>query len=273
IVTVCARVCAMTCESPSCTPKHECPSCVLLTFVLLFYSHQCCGSRCDNVVAIPLHCRPDLIEACADLVNSEWQRSRGARIHALQKSCDDFPVCLVLLSKSETGECLLGHARLSLVVGQSRSLFVESVVVSRELRGKGYGRKLMEATERYARARGFRRLYLTTHDKQHFYAHLGYTLGEPVQSAGLISTFMPMEILQRFSQPPSCGLPDSNQCAISSSFRPSPAPTNVTTTAPLPPPPPVPPSLKAPQADRCTLLETVFRDMKGQPIFWMKKDL
>ncbi|KAI1892917.1 hypothetical protein AGOR_G00138450 [Albula goreensis] len=153
-----------------------------------------CFPRCDDEVrAVPLHKRPDLVEACADLVNSEWQRSRGARVHALQKSCHEFPVCLVLLQGAGDGEKLLGHARLSQVVGHSGSLFVESVVVSKAQRGKGYGRTLMEAAERYARGRGFQRLCLTTHDKQHFYAHLGYVLSQPVQNAGAMTSFVPME--------------------------------------------------------------------------------
>ncbi|KAJ8370826.1 hypothetical protein SKAU_G00108540, partial [Synaphobranchus kaupii] len=146
---------------------------------------------CDGEVrAVPLHRRPDLVEACADLVNTEWQRSLGARIHALQKSCQEFPVCLMLIQGTGREEELLGHARLSLVVGRGSSLFVESVVVSKARRGKGYGRILMEETERYARARGFRRLCLTTHDKQHFYAHLGYVLSQPVQNAGSMTTFV-----------------------------------------------------------------------------------
>uniref|UniRef100_A0AAV2LXU1 N-acetyltransferase domain-containing protein n=1 Tax=Knipowitschia caucasica TaxID=637954 RepID=A0AAV2LXU1_KNICA len=129
--------------------------------------------------AVPIHQRPDLLAPCADLVNQEWKRSQAARIHSLQKSCSEFPVCLVLLGGQSRCESLLGHSRLSRVVGQSNSLFVESVVVSKAERGKGYGRALMEETERYAQNRGFKRLYLTTHDKQHFYKHMGYVLSTP----------------------------------------------------------------------------------------------
>lgn len=269
---------------------------------------------CDaEVTVVPLHRRPDLVGACADLVNSEWQRSRAARIHSLEKSCDGFPVCLVLVSRADQ---LLGHARLSLVVGQPRSLFVETVVVSRELRGKGYGRRLMEATERYARSRGFWRLCLTTHDKQHFYAHLGFVLSEPVQNAGSMTTFMPMEVLQRFSRPPATsgegdksGLnqtyslppkslplappapflnPPLSQAPPLALFQlmptlsapppplapPPPSPANH-----LPPPPPLPPpssglkTLGSKDPPGQTLLETPYRDLKGQPIYWMKKEL
>lgn len=162
---------------------------------------------------VPLHQRPDLLEACADLINEEWKRSRTSRIHSLQRSTHNFPMCLVLIRTQRTVEetadgkvaksqCqLLGHARLSLVVGQPKSLFVETVVVAKALRGKGYGRKLMEAVEKYAKSRDYKRLHLTTHDKQHFYAHLGYTLSKPVQCVGFMSSLVSMEFLETFSPP------------------------------------------------------------------------
>ncbi|KAJ8257536.1 hypothetical protein GJAV_G00186640 [Gymnothorax javanicus] len=265
---------------------------------------------CDGEVrVVPLHRRMDLVEECADLVNSEWQRSRGARIHALQKSCQDFPVCLVLIQGTGSGEKLLGHARLSRVVGHSSSLFVETVVVSKAQRGKGYGRTLMEGTERYARARGFRRLCLTTHDKQHFYAHLGYVLSRPVQSAGAMTSFVPMEVLQMFSRMPITESPlVSVKISDNSSANDSPTFNSVTPVphvahpciAPLPPSPPLPPpppssSLPPPppplpfissppppppdphrtptHPKAQTLLETPYKDLKGAPIFWMHKDI
>ncbi|XP_026009267.1 N-acetyltransferase 6 [Astatotilapia calliptera] len=240
----------------------------------------------EKVHAVPIHQRPDLLVPCADLVNCEWQRSQAARVHSLQKSCSEFPVNLVLLQGRGETERLLGHARLSRVVGHSGSLFVESVVVSEAERGKGYGRTLMEKTERYARSRGFKRLCLTTHDKQHFYAHLGYVLSTPVQNAGAMTAFIPMETLLRFSRMPSeetsvqtqtkmhaQGDRDSGGgCAVRSppSF-----------SLPPPPPPPPPPTIPRPPpppqcAGQCvvqTLTETPYRDAKGLPIYWMHKDI
>uniref|UniRef100_G3NQP0 N(alpha)-acetyltransferase 80, NatH catalytic subunit n=1 Tax=Gasterosteus aculeatus TaxID=69293 RepID=G3NQP0_GASAC len=196
--------------------------------------------------AVPIHQRPDLLVPCADLVNSEWRRSRAARVHSLRKSCPDFPVCLVLLRGLGETERLLGHARLSRVVGHAGSLFVESVVVSGAERGRGYGRTLMEEAEQYAKSRGFARMCLTTHDKQRFYAHLGYALCTPVQSAGAMAALHP---------PPPPPPP---------SFLPSPPPP------PCVPPPPPPPS--AVQLVVQTLDETPYRDAKGVPIYWMHKD-
>nr|XP_015203819.1 PREDICTED: N-acetyltransferase 6 [Lepisosteus oculatus] len=268
---------------------------------------------CDGEVrAVPLHRRPDLLAACADLLNAEWRRSAGARRHSLEQSCDGFPVSLVLLQGAGAAERLLGHARLSLVVGQEGSLFVESVVVAAELRGRGFGRALMEAAERYARGRGFRRLCLTTHDQQCFYARLGYGPSRPVQSAGAMTAFVPMEVLQRFSRPPAEG-GDSRMAAAAvaaplprngphclSVTTPSQAPPLDTPTAlllapplpslsssgppkaslchpatPAPPPPPLSAHLQPAVSSSSpqAALGTPYRDARGRPVFWMQKDL
>ncbi|XP_074538023.1 N-alpha-acetyltransferase 80 [Halichoeres trimaculatus] len=194
-----------------------------------------------KIRAVPIHRRPDLLVPCADLVNSEWQRSQAARVHSLQKSCSEFPVCLVLLQGHKETERLLGHARLSRVVGHGSSLFVESVVVSKAERGKGYGRTLMEEVERYSKSRGFKRLCLTTHDKQHFYAHLGYLLSTPVQNAGAMTTFVPMEMLLKFSRMPGDegNAQRERQTEIKAQV---PQISPPTCSIPPPPPPPPPPS-------------------------------
>ncbi|XP_047187313.1 N-alpha-acetyltransferase 80 isoform X2 [Scophthalmus maximus] len=213
------------------------------------------SGRPGTIRVVPIHRRPDLLAPCADLVNTEWQRSQAARVHSLEKSCPEFPVCLVLLQGHGEVERLLGHARLSRVVGHSSSLFVESVVVSKAERGRGYGRTLMEETERYSKSRGFERLCLTTHDKQHFYAHLGYALTTPVQNAGAMMSFVPMETLLRFSRMSSEEMSSQKQtgtmtdaqiprrdrgsgstCVVGSP--PPPTPCSSITSPPPPPPPP-----------------------------------
>uniref|UniRef100_A0A3Q3Q7V4 N-acetyltransferase domain-containing protein n=1 Tax=Monopterus albus TaxID=43700 RepID=A0A3Q3Q7V4_MONAL len=214
----------------------------------------------ENIRAVPIHRRPDLLIPCADLVNSEWHRSQGARVHSLQKSCPDFPISLVLLQGHRKAESLLGHARLSRVVGHGTSLFVESVVVPKAERGKGYGRILMKETEHYAKSQGFKRLCLTTHDKQHFYSHLGYVLSTPVQNAGSMTTFVPMEMLLKFSRMPS-------EEARGPLLPPHPPPP--------PPPPSILPSPPPPVKELVvqTLTETPYRDARGVPIYWMHKDI
>ncbi|XP_077949491.1 N-alpha-acetyltransferase 80 [Gasterosteus aculeatus] len=254
------------------------------------------SEQAKEIRAVPIHQRPDLLVPCADLVNSEWRRSRAARVHSLRKSCPDFPVCLVLLRGLGETERLLGHARLSRVVGHAGSLFVESVVVSGAERGRGYGRTLMEEAERYAKSRGFARMCLTTHDKQRFYAHLGYALCTPVQSAGAMAAFVPMEMLLRFSGMQSEGeeeeeaktqtrttmklpAPQGSVCVAGSppphSLHPPPPPPPPSFLPSPPPPPCVPPPPPPPSAVQLvvqTLDETPYRDAKGVPIYWMHKD-
>ncbi|XP_009948020.1 PREDICTED: N-acetyltransferase 6, partial [Leptosomus discolor] len=117
------------------------------------------------------------------------------------------------------------------------------------------------------RAQGFSCLHLTTHDKQHFYAHLGFILGKPVQSVAFLSPAIPTEVLRLFSTAP--GTATTTRPRVTS----APAP-------PLPPPaapPPAPTVVWArgvlAESSGQSLLETPYRDAKGLPIFWMKKDM
>lgn len=45
------------------------------------------------------------------------------RIHSLEKSCDKFPLNLVLVNEEDVP---IGHSRLSLVIGKENSCFLES---------------------------------------------------------------------------------------------------------------------------------------------------
>nr|XP_031542384.1 N-alpha-acetyltransferase 80 [Vicugna pacos]XP_031542385.1 N-alpha-acetyltransferase 80 [Vicugna pacos] len=223
----------------------------------------------------PVHCRPELLDACADLINEQWPRSRASRLHSLGQSSDAFPLCLMLLSPCPTPEAapiVVGHARLSRVLDRPQSLLVETVVVARALRGRGFGRRLMEGLEAFAHARGFRRLHLTTHDQLHFYAHLGYQLGEPVQGLVFTSRRLPTTLLNAFPRVP-FPRPPVKATSLSAQAAPR-APKEPS----LPPPPPLPeplttlprpPAGPPPQS----LLETQYHDLRGCPVFWMEKDI
>ncbi|XP_030812878.1 N-alpha-acetyltransferase 80 [Camarhynchus parvulus] len=234
------------------------------------------GSVSEELSLVPLHQRPELLEACAELLGEEWGKSRASRLHSLQRSSDAFPACLLLLrspAAPREGPCeLVGHVRLSRVLSRPHDLFVESVVVARALRGRGYGRRLMEAAEQWARARGFRCLRLTTHDKQHFYAHLGYVLGEPVQSVAFLSPAISSEVLRLFSAPSGAAAATATRPWVPAAPLPPPPPLTV-------PPPPPPPTViwargvLAEGSEQQSLLQSPHRDAKGLPIFWMKKDI
>ncbi|XP_062503543.1 N-alpha-acetyltransferase 80-like [Corticium candelabrum] len=135
-----------------------------------------------------LHDCPDFLRGAVEILNSEWKMSQAAREHAISRSSDDLPCSLLLVSE---GDEVIGHARISAVVGIPSGVFIESVVVAKRLRGRGYGRTIMEECEKFARRMRKDTLYLSTHDKEAFYRHLGYTSGPIVsplgQSSKLIS--------------------------------------------------------------------------------------
>lgn len=218
----------------------------------------------------PVHCRPELLDACADLINEQWPRSRASRLHSLGQSSDAFPLCLMLLGPRPTPKeapIVVGHARLSRVLNRPESLLVETVVVARALRGRGFGRRLMEGLEDFAQARGFHRLHLTTQDQLLFYTHLGYRLGEPVQGLVFASRRLPTALLSAFSEAPRVTVHAAPE-----------APRAPPSLLPPPPPPPLPkpvatcpppPTGPLPQS----LLETQYHNLRGCPIFWMEKDV
>lgn len=227
----------------------------------------------------PVHCRPELLDACADLINEQWPRSRASRLHSLGQSSDAFPLCLMLLAPCPTPKAapiVVGHARLSRVLNRPQSLLVETVVVARALRGRGFGRRLMEGLEDFAQARGFHRLHLTTQDQLHFYTHLGYRMGDPVQGLVFASRKLPTTLLSAFSKVPSFQSHNKAPCLTvqaapeaprepSSSLLPPPPPPLPEPLATCPPPPsgPLPQSLQ----------ETQYHNMRGCLIFWMEKDI
>ncbi|KAL6065386.1 N-acetyltransferase 6, variant 3 [Balamuthia mandrillaris] len=110
--------------------------------------------------------------------------NKEKRLAGLRKSCDTFPLHLLLVDAEEN---VLAHSKLSHVDshnGQGEAALIESVIVDPTLRGKGLGRIIMEATEKAAIERHCFTLYLSTADKQEFYRHLGFTECEPVTSLG-----------------------------------------------------------------------------------------
>ncbi|XP_065307573.1 N-alpha-acetyltransferase 80 [Dermacentor albipictus] len=143
---------------------------------------------------VELHNHPEYINACCNILNNEWKRSHAARYHSLIKSSSNLPVSLALVRCQEglDGQ-VVGHAKLCRVLHDDKACFVESVIVIPEERGKGFGKLVMKLTEEYARKKGFTRCYLSTHDKEQFYAAIGYTICAPV--CGISGT---MDHMDRF---------------------------------------------------------------------------
>lgn len=228
-----------------------------------------------------LHRYPEFMDSCADLLNQQWPRSKTARLHSLGKSCDTLPCSLVLVSVGGHQSQVIGHSMLSQVIGIEDACFVESVLVDPQLRGKGLGRWLMEASEDYAASLGYRTVYLSTHDKQGFYGHLGYEFCEPISKLDSCTKLLPAGLLKQLGMSSSkqnqrlspkddnsknigkTDLDNRNNSAVSLPSK------NVPTPPPLiniPKHPPPPPPLTAK-----TGLEIVKMD--PNQICWMKKEL
>ncbi|XP_038071822.1 N-alpha-acetyltransferase 80-like [Patiria miniata] len=127
----------------------------------------------------PLHRRPDLMDASVELLNAQWPRSKAARLHSLDKSCEGLPYSLVMVNANNA---VIGYCRLAKVISVPSSVLIESVVVPENLRGRGLGRRVMDLAESHAKRQGFTTMYLSTKDKQDFYAHLGYEFCKAVNT-------------------------------------------------------------------------------------------
>lgn len=144
---------------------------------------------------VPLHKNKHHKDYCVTLLNAVWPRSTAAREHSLNKSCDELPCCLVF--RRTSNKEVVGYSQIVAVQGKQNACLFESVIIRDDLRGTGLGRKLMNSTEDFAKQLKFHTAYLSTHDKQGFYARLGYTECGPVISLGANACKVSDEFLQK----------------------------------------------------------------------------
>ncbi|RWS06288.1 N-acetyltransferase 6-like protein [Dinothrombium tinctorium] len=121
---------------------------------------------------LKLHTNNEYLNECVAILNEEWPRSETARLHSLQKSCDNLPISLILADS--THKRVIGHVRISREHFDHKCAFIETLLIRKEMRGKGFGKYLMEKSERFCEQMGFTKIKLTTIDKIDFYARLGY---------------------------------------------------------------------------------------------------
>lgn len=77
-----------------------------------------------NIIdVVPIHLNPHLINQTVELINSQWPRSRIARLNTLNSSCDQLPCCLVA-TKSKT-ETVVGHLKITPVPSDTSACFLE----------------------------------------------------------------------------------------------------------------------------------------------------
>jgi len=175
---------------------------------------------------------------CVRILNYEWPRSETIRLRGLRGSSDKLPCHLVLLSRhaGARGRGVVGHVRISRIPADTSHVFIESVVIHPQLRGRGLGKILMLLTEDYCLKRGFTTCYLTTHDQQIFYSRCGYNFSEAVCAFGGSSSLNIGNFAAKMTATNGAVPAPSPPVA-----RPQPAPSSSGGGPPPPPPPPGPP--------------------------------
>ncbi|XP_065093551.1 uncharacterized protein LOC135714173 [Ochlerotatus camptorhynchus] len=139
----------------------------------------------EPYVVAPIHHHPELKEQCVRLINTEWPRSRMARFMSFETSTDTLPITLVLAQMINGENVVLGHAKLSPVLGDIDAAYLESVVVDYRYRGRGIGTHLVTEAERYcSRILNINNIYLSTDGQEVFYAKLGYMFCKAINLFG-----------------------------------------------------------------------------------------
>lgn len=135
-----------------------------------------------NLEVLLLHQHPDYLNECCNLINDEWPRSETARMNSLLASCDILPTSLILINDKKH---VIGHCKLTLIPSIPESCFLETVVISKALRGKKLGTFLMKKAEEYCKeVLQLKMLHLSTKGQENFYAKLGYEICAPVSIYG-----------------------------------------------------------------------------------------
>ncbi|CAK1583954.1 unnamed protein product [Parnassius mnemosyne] len=131
---------------------------------------------------LPLHKHPEYLKQCCEMINEEWPRSETARMMSLQASCDFLPTSLILVNDRDM---LLGHCKLTRIPSLPRSCFVETVVITKTMRGKKLGTFLMNKVEEYCKKMlRLEMVHLSTKGQEDFYSKLGYVICPPISIYG-----------------------------------------------------------------------------------------
>lgn len=130
---------------------------------------------------------PHLLPVVASWIHDQWgRRSPGVSLQSTIERYrpyvqrDALPLTMVALSDEEVP---LGTASLcvhGMHIRKDLTPWLAAVYVAPEHRGLGVGSAVVQATEGVAREMGFRKLYLFTPDREHFYARLGWHVLERV---------------------------------------------------------------------------------------------
>nr|XP_026498907.1 N-acetyltransferase 6 isoform X2 [Vanessa tameamea]XP_026498908.1 N-acetyltransferase 6 isoform X2 [Vanessa tameamea] len=167
---------------------------------------------------LQLHRYPQYLKPCCKLINEEWPRSETARMMSLEASCDQLPTSLILINADGI---ILGHCKLTPIPSIPNSCFIETVVISKSMRGQKLGTYLMKEVEKYCKnVLKLEMVHLSTKGQENFYAKLGYEFCAPISIYGNSVV--------------------SNNIAKDSKTKNDVMPTKIGTNKTAPPPPPMP---------------------------------
>lgn len=174
-----------------------------------------------TIIVVPIHKYLEYLQDCCNLINSEWKRSDTARLHSLQSSSDTLPTSLILLQDKK----LIGHIKLSGIPSIRSACFVESVVIDSKIRGKGFGKMLMNKAEEYAKnTLNVDTIYLSTKGQELFYKKIGYNECSPISIYGSFIPTQMFKISQELAKctsnnvPPPPPLPKSQKTVITKTY-------------------------------------------------------
>ncbi|EYC25753.1 hypothetical protein Y032_0011g1368 [Ancylostoma ceylanicum] len=207
----------------------------------------------DRYTLTPLCQRQDLNRKCIELLNEfqsgqlhstasypnieEWPRSDGSREHSQAKSCRPTPPMSFLFIEKDTDR-LIGHARICLLPNRPTSCWIESVIVAKDLRGQGLGKKLMVAVEAAAKEFAFNEAFLSTDDQVIFYERCGYSKCDPILHSTTATSVFPVVAKLEEPRVRNHEANPKNSAGDDVGVGSLPEAPRVLTTAPPPPPPP-----------------------------------
>lgn len=232
------------------------------------------------------------VHQTAVLLNTEWPRSMCQRHLSLKATIKEksdklkLPVSLIIIDLAN--DQVVGHANIASITTidsnesekKTQNLaFLQSVIIDKNLRGKGLGKQLMNLSEGYLieyskqqeRNSSFSLIktncdciYLNTKDKQSFYESLGYIQIKPILFYANKDTKCNQIMKNLLSKMSSNSISTNSEQQIPQTL---PSLPLINVSAPLPPPPPF--SQKLVKAEK----STDERDSKNMDLTWYKKFL
>ena len=115
----------------------------------------------------PLRCRPQLIPACARMLQAEWGYCKADLLpQIVRQELGDAPCSLGLVEHrphSPGGDTLVGHVRVVPVTDDPTAVYGESLCIAKAKRSQGLAWVLMQELDEYLQDLGYRYIAYASH--------------------------------------------------------------------------------------------------------------